>query len=119
MGHTNNSYLRGCLKCSIVLGLALQLGGCYAANDNGFHRLGHDEFGYYRARRDGHTSEVGDSVAHNIAAQTITPWPGHASNTEIDIDGQRTLIAVKRYQSNKSLKPQGLATQTISVSGGK
>ena len=117
MRHSNNSYLRGAFGFSVVLGATLQLAGCYSARNEGYHHSEHREFSYYKARRDGHTSEVGNSVAHNIAAQTITPWPRHSSNTNIDIDGQRTLIAIKRYQANKSIKPQGLATQTISASG--
>ena len=87
--------------------MAIPLGGC-------------DEFAEfepYRARRDSVTVAVGDSVRHNKAIQTIDPWPKHAWNTEIGLDGQRALVAADRYRQNKVLEPKGLTTQSISTGG--
>lgn len=72
----------------------------------------------YRARRDSITAEHGNAVAHNIAVQTIDPWPAASRDTRIDVDGERIGIAVERYKANKSIPPKGLATQTISSGSG-
>ena len=69
----------------------------------------------YRARRDSVSFEHGNAVAHNIAVQTVDPWPPQSKNSRIDIDGERQLIAIERYKANKSIPPRGLATQTINV----
>lgn len=76
-----------------------------------------DPFEYYRARRDSVTFGAGNAVAHNIAVQTIDPWPRTARNANIDVDGERLLIAGRRYQADKVEEPQGLATQDVSVGG--
>lgn len=67
----------------------------------------------YRARRDAVTFEHGNAVAHNIAVQTIDPWPAASRKKRIQIDGERTLIGVQRYKTNTSIQPKGLTTQTI------
>jgi hypothetical protein len=69
----------------------------------------------YRARRDGITFEHGNAIAHNIAVQTIDPWPPYVGNSRIDVDGRRLLIAAERYKENKSIPPRGLTTQSINV----
>ena len=71
----------------------------------------------YRARRDSVSFEGGNAVAHNIAVQTIDPWPTHVRDDRIAIDGERELIAVERYKVNKSIPPKGIATQTIAPNG--
>jgi hypothetical protein len=77
----------------------------------------------YRARRDSITLGHGNSVAHNIAVQTIDPWPKNVGNTRIHIDGERLLggrqsgtfvSGVQGYKSNRSIPPQPLRTQEIS-----
>ena len=72
-------------------------------------------FDEYRWRGDSITVEHGNAVAHNIAVQTIDPWPRHAGKSRIDIDGERLLIGIKRYKANKSIPPRGLTTQSINV----
>jgi hypothetical protein len=72
----------------------------------------------YRARRDAVVAEHGNAVAHNIAVQTIDPWPPASGNTRIDVDGERILIGVDRYKANKSLEPKGLPTQRVSTGSG-
>lgn len=67
------------------------------------------EFDQYRARRDSITPYVGDSVRHNIAVQTIDPWPPHARNNKIGLEGNRAVLAAERYRANKVLSPQGLS----------
>lgn len=74
-----------------------------------------DPFDDYRARRDSITLQLGNSVAHNIAVQTIDPWPHYVARSRIDIDGDRMLIAIDRYKANKSIPPQGLSTQNVVV----
>lgn len=76
-----------------------------------------DPFEYYRARRDNVTFGAGNAVAHNIAVQTIDPWPRTARNARIDVDGERLLIAGRRYQADKVEEPKGLATQDIVAVG--
>ena len=88
-----------------LVGSTLHLGGC-------------DE---YRARQDPILSETGNAVRHNIAVQTIDPWPNASRNTRIDVDGERILVGAERYKANKSLDPKGLSTQSVSkgsASGG-
>jgi len=83
--------------------------GLYSADD--------DPFEYYRARRDSITFQNGNAIANNIAVQTVDPWPRSAGDSRIDVDGERLLIAGRRYQADKVEKPQGLATQSIVGSG--
>ena len=74
-----------------------------------------DPFADYRLRSDSITVRHGNAVAHNIAVQTIDPWPRYVGNSRIEIDGERLYLGVKRYKANKSIPPRGLSTQTISV----
>ena len=65
-----------------------------------------------RERYFGHSDTVtlgaGDSPASNIATHTVDVWPDHARRTKINQDGKRAAIAVKRYETNTSIKPKGL-----------
>ena len=65
-----------------------------------------------RERYFGHSDTVtlgaGDSAASNIATHTVDVWPDHARRTKINQDGKRAAIAVKRYETNTSIKPKGL-----------
>jgi hypothetical protein len=72
----------------------------------------------YRLRSDSVIAEHGDAVAHNIAIQTIDPWPEASRKKRIDVDGERILVGVERYKANKSIEPKGLATQGVSTGGG-
>jgi hypothetical protein len=66
-------------------------------------------------RSDTITLGAGDAVAHNIAVQTIDPWPPWARNDRINMDGQRAALAITRYQANKSIPPRTLETSDISI----
>ncbi len=48
-------------------------------------------------RRDGATSFAGDAKAANAAIMTIDPWPRHAENTQIGMDGIKAQRAMERY----------------------
>ncbi|MFM9848716.1 MAG: hypothetical protein ACKVP3_16310 [Hyphomicrobiaceae bacterium] len=77
---------------------AITAGGC---NDEYRHR--------YFSHGDKVTLGAGDAVASNIAAHTIDVWPDHVRRTKINQDGKRAAIAVKRYETNTSIRPKGLA----------
>jgi hypothetical protein len=72
----------------------------------------------YLRRSDTITLGAGDAVAHNIAVQTINPWPHWARNDRINMEGKRAALAIKRYQENKSITPPTLETSSISIGGG-
>jgi hypothetical protein len=81
-----------------------------------------DFFGEGR-RSDGITMGLGNSVAHNIAVQTIDPWPHYVGKSRIDIDGERLLghaqqdkpvSGIRGYKTNSSIPPQGLSTRANS-----
>jgi hypothetical protein len=50
---------------------------------------------------------------------TINPWPAHSRNTQIEMDGKRAGLAAKRYESNTSIKPKGLGSDTVPFNGGQ
>lgn len=102
---------------SVVAFCTLQITGCARYEDLGFYGFEDQQYGHYRARRDSITAGAGNAVAHNIAAQTIDPWPKHSANKKIDMDGDRALIAIDRYKANKSIEPTGLETQSIVGTG--
>ncbi len=72
-----------------------------------------DPFDDYRARRDSITFQHGNSVANNIAVQTINPWPDYVGRSRIELDADRAMIAIDRYKANKSIPPRGLTTQSV------
>ena len=69
-------------------------------------------------RSDTITLGAGDAVAHNLAVQTIDPWPPWARNDRINMEGNRAALAIKRYQENKTIPLRTLETSSISVGGG-
>jgi hypothetical protein len=69
-------------------------------------------------RSDTITLGAGDAVAHNLAVQTIDPWPPWARNDRINMEGHRAELAITRYQANKSIPPQTLDTSSISIGTG-
>jgi hypothetical protein len=73
------------------------------------------DFGEYNRRSDSITLGHGNAVAHNIAVQTIDPWPRYVGNSHIEVDSQRLMIGIARHKANESIPPQGLSTQTISI----
>ena len=73
----------------------------------------------YFDRMDKISSGAGNAVAHNIAVQTINPWPRHAFNDRISIDGRRIALGFRRYQTGRTIPPASLATSAIRpIAGG-
>jgi hypothetical protein len=87
------------LSAALIAAPVLLLQGCYEDD--------------YLARRDTITLGAGDANATNAATHTIDPWPAHAKNTDINMDGKRAEIAASRYQQNKSIPPRGLTTSAV------
>jgi hypothetical protein len=85
---------------SLVLGLCATLAAC-------------TDPGFYSDHREGITSFGGNSVASNIAVQTIDPWPPHSSDRHQPADGERTQKAIERYRTNKVTPPQGTSTSSV------
>jgi hypothetical protein len=84
------------------------------------------DFDVYRRRSDSITFGHGNAVAHNIAVQTIDPWPPYVGRSRIDVNGERLLGrelgkqpsfvgGVRGYKENKSIPPKALSTQQISI----
>ncbi len=65
----------------------------------------------YLERNEGVTLSAGDAVAHNKAVQMIDPWPLYAGQTNIPGNGERMLVALKKYRENKPAKSEGSDTQ--------
>jgi hypothetical protein len=91
------------LTVAVTGGCILFLGGCYDRE--------------YYSQSDTITLGAGDAVATNAVTQTIDPWPPHAKDTDIDLEGPRAAVAVERYQTNTSLKPKGLSKSTAPQAG--
>ncbi|NJM34046.1 MAG: hypothetical protein HC850_04275 [Rhodomicrobium sp.] len=90
---------RRALTVALIAAPVLILQGCYEDD--------------YLARRDTISLGAGDANATNAATHTIDPWPAHAKNTDIDLDGKRAEIAADRYRQNKSIPPRGLTTSDV------
>jgi hypothetical protein len=58
----------------------------------------------YLERKESVTMSAGDAVAANEAAQTIDPWPRHSQDTNIPMDGEKAVFAVRKY---RGLRPNG------------
>ena len=93
-------------------GLLLSAGAVLAACTS-------DQSHEYLAHTDRVTKGAGDAVASNRAVHTIDPWSRHSHKTQIDMDGKRAGLAVKRYQSNTSINPKGLGSEPAAVDGDK
>ena len=59
----------------------------------------------YRGHADKVTEGAGNASAANRAIHTVDPWPAYADKTEINTDGKRAMVAVRRYETNTSVKP--------------
>jgi len=71
---------------TLVLSLA---GGCTS-----------DQLYEHHAHTDKLTEGAGNASAANRAIHTIDPWPAYSEKTEINTDGKRALVAVRRYETN-------------------
>jgi hypothetical protein len=77
-----------------------------------------DQLYEYRAHTDKVTLGAGNASAANRAIHTVDPWPWYSQNTQIDMDGNRALLAVRRYETNTSIKPKGLSADPIGTGQG-
>jgi len=90
----------------LLMLVGIGLSGCY--EDDRYRFLAHS---------DTITLGAGDANAVNAATQTIDPWPPESKEARIDQDGKRAHIAIKRYETNTSIEPRGLATTDNGYSG--
>ena len=67
-----------------------------------------DRWFQHRAHSDRVTAGAGNASAANIAVQAVDPWPAHSARKRIDLDGKRAHKAIKRYETNTSIPPNGL-----------
>ena len=78
-----------------------------------------DQLYPYRAHTDKVTLGAGNASAVNRAVHTIDPWPWYSRKTQIDMDGNRALVAVRRYETNTSVKPKGLSSEPVATVSGQ
>lgn len=69
----------------------------------------------YYDRRDAIHMSFGDANASNIAVHTIDPWPRHAANRDILMNGEKIQPAIQRYKQGKVTPPRGLGTSSIEL----
>lgn len=114
MHHTNRR--RGARLFGAVLLAQLVLGAGTGSAHDDFFTSGFffGDFDEYNRRSDSITLGHGNAVAHNIAVQTIDPWPHYVGKSRIDVDGERIMKGITRYKENRSIQPRGLATETVS-----
>lgn len=67
-------------------------------------------------RRDAIHLSVSDANASNIAVQTIDPWPRHAAERDILMNGEKIQPAIQRYKEGKVTPPRGLGTSSVEIS---
>jgi hypothetical protein len=60
----------------------------------------------------------GEATAHNAAVMIIDPNPPGAQNTDLSLDGSRTVLMQERYQTDTAEEPQVLSTTSSVVGGG-
>jgi hypothetical protein len=70
-----------------------------------------DQIYPYNAHTDKVTLGAGNASAVNRAVHTIDPWPQYSQKTQIDTNGNRALVAVRRYETNTTVKPKGLSSE--------
>src|SRR5262245_54744608 len=94
------------LAVASLLAAAVGVAGCSS-----------DHIHEYRAHTDKVTAGAGDAMASNRAVHTVDPWPAYSQKTQIDMDGKRAQVAVRRYESNTTSKPQGLSSGSSAANG--
>jgi hypothetical protein len=66
----------------------------------------------YAARRDTIAFHAGEAAAYNKAIHVIDPWPAAAARTDIDLDGERAVRVIERYEAGGA---PAAAAQSMSV----
>ena len=69
-------------------------------------------------RSDFISSHAGDAVAHNLAVQTIDPWPQHAYDTDIATSSQRQSDVRRKYEEKHAPQTGTLQPPVIGASKG-
>ena len=90
-----------------LMALSTSLGGCSS-----------DQVHEYRAHSDKVTSGAGDAAASNRVVHTVDPWPYYSQKTQIDMDGKRSQLAIRRYETNTSIKPKGTSSDSSGILNG-
>jgi hypothetical protein len=98
-------------KATTITGLLLCAGLALAACTS-------DQAHEYLAHSDRVTRGAGNATSSNRAIHTIDPWSPPSHKTRIDMDGKRAAIATKRYETNTSVNPKGLTSDTLSIEVG-
>src|SRR5262249_11211183 len=78
--------------CGLVLGLCATLSAC-------------TDPGFYTDHREGITFYGGNSVASNVAVQTVDPWPPHASDRHLPSGGGRTQQPTEPHRHDQCPPP--------------
>lgn len=78
-----------------------------------------DSFGEYTQRTDKVALSAGDAQEVNLRIHEIDPWPRHAGNKHIPVNGQRMADAVKRYREHPPQPMPLVGTTGGSSSGGE
>ena len=102
--HRSNRTVCGAIGAAAIIG-----GGLFCCS-------GAFAFDQYFDRSDKITRGAGNAVAHNMAVQTINPWPRNVGNDRINIDGKRIQLGMRRYQANRVVQPRGLGTSSLTFS---
>ncbi len=61
----------------------------------------------YLNHHDTVTLRAGDSQRWNSVVQTTDPWPPYVKNTDINVDGQRAAVGIRRYSSGAGSSASG------------
>src|SRR5205085_11536580 len=104
---------RGTMAATNKTSRAVLMAALYVIQGAGAAHAGDDQ---YLDRMDKITFGAGNAVAHNIAVQTINPWPAYVHDDRINIDGRRIALGYRRYQANRSIPPRGLSTSGLTFS---
>lgn len=60
----------------------------------------------------------GNSIAQNRALEVIDPKPDLTGKEIPDLSGRRDALAIERYETGKTIKPEALRTTTSGGAGG-
>lgn len=75
----------------------------------------------YLNHHDTVTLRAGDAQQWNRVVQTTDPWPPYVKNTDIDVDGQRAAVGIRRYSTGGTTSAAtgaGTAASPVAGSGG-
>jgi hypothetical protein len=82
------------IRAIAAVALAASTGGCWAG-------VYEDPAAEYIRRTDTITASAGNAKEVNAATHVIDPWPRHAADRRIPVNGARMTRAVDRYQAGQ------------------